>query len=169
MKHSWEVVLKAEDGDQTLPCVLAGLIVKDGITFAGVVVRGYDHIEFVPVNALRHTQSKPRGTPEIRMGVQFEEIWQKYPKRVGKMEAKASFARTVQDDNDFEQILLALSNYLSSSRVKAGFVLDGSRWFKRWQDWTDFKDLSTKAGDETKEERVARLASSIQGSIDDNF
>lgn len=70
----------------------------------------------------------------------FESVWLKYPKRVGKKMAQVHFEASVKTQKDFEDLSLALSNYLSSKRVANGFVQNGSTFFNNWRDWIDYKE-----------------------------
>lgn len=70
----------------------------------------------------------------------FNIIWNKYPKMVGKKMAEKHFAASVKTPKDFEDITKALANYLSSKRVAGGFVQNGATWFNNWRDWVDYKE-----------------------------
>jgi len=65
----------------------------------------------------------------------FDEIYLKYPNRVGKKAALKHFETTVKTEADFKDIQGALNNYLLSDRVKKGFIQNASTWFSNWQDW----------------------------------
>jgi len=70
----------------------------------------------------------------------FEEIWAKYPKRVGKKDAERHFNASVKTEKDWQDINTALKNYLESERVAKGFILNGSTFFNNWRDWVDYKE-----------------------------
>ena len=70
----------------------------------------------------------------------FLAIWQLYPKKVGKNKAFEHFKRTVKTEKDLENTKKALNNYLQTKRVKEGYIQDGKRWFKEWQDWIEYKE-----------------------------
>ena len=72
----------------------------------------------------------------------FESIWARYPSKDGKKRAQACFKATVKTAEDWDKINLALDKYLSSKRVKAGFIKNGSTWFCNWEDWIDWKEPS---------------------------
>ncbi len=67
----------------------------------------------------------------------FEDIWKKYPSKVGRKEALRHFVASVRTDKDQKDIHIALRNYLLSERVSKGFIQDGSKWFNQWRDWID--------------------------------
>lgn len=86
----------------------------------------------------------------------FEEIWKRYPSRVGKSHALRHFKATVSNEEEYTLICRALENYLLSDRVKNAFVQNGSTWFNGWKDWIDFVE-PTKRENETKDQKKARL------------
>lgn len=65
----------------------------------------------------------------------FDILWSKYPNKDGKKEAYRHFKTSVLTDKDFQDIQVALENYLSSEKVKKGFIKNGSTWFNNWRDW----------------------------------
>ena len=65
----------------------------------------------------------------------FEEIWALYPNKIGRKQAYKHFKASVRSDKDFENIHIALKNYIKSDRVGGGFIQNGSTWFNNWQDW----------------------------------
>ena len=65
----------------------------------------------------------------------FESLWTKYPSKVGKRGAEGAFKSSVRTEQDFADINKALNTYINSDRVKAGFVQNGSTWFRNWKDW----------------------------------
>jgi hypothetical protein len=69
----------------------------------------------------------------------FESLWKRYPKRLGKKEALRHFRATVKTDEDWQNINKALDNYLHSKNVKENtqFIQHGSTWFNNWQDWIE--------------------------------
>jgi hypothetical protein len=72
----------------------------------------------------------------------FDFIWDQYPKKKGKPRAIEYFNKSVQTDQDYEDIQKALNNYLKSERVTNGYVKDGQGWFNptEWRGWIDFSD-----------------------------
>lgn len=65
----------------------------------------------------------------------FEEVWLKYPKRVGKKEALRHYKASVKTEKDALDINTALKNYIGSKRVGGGYIQNGSTWFNNWRDW----------------------------------
>lgn len=70
----------------------------------------------------------------------FDDIWKKYPKKVGKKEAIRHFNASVKNEDDFKKINFALDNYLRSERVSKGFTQNASTWFNNWNDWIEYKE-----------------------------
>jgi len=68
----------------------------------------------------------------------FEDIWSKYPNKAGKKAAEKHFISSVLNDQDLKDIGAALKNYLSSVRVKKGYIQNGSTWFNNWRDWVNW-------------------------------
>jgi len=69
--------------------------------------------------------------------ISFEEIWGKYPKKIGKKQSKRHFKSSVKTEEDFKNIGIALSNYLKSKTYNKGFVQNASTWFNNWEDWME--------------------------------
>ena len=67
----------------------------------------------------------------------FEDIYIKYPNKVGKKAAQAHFKATVITEQDWLDIQAALTNYVASERVRKGFIQNASTWFNNWRDWID--------------------------------
>lgn len=70
----------------------------------------------------------------------FEDVWHKYPRRVGKKEALRHFKATVKTGNDLNNIHKALERYLASKNVAKGYVQNGSTWFNDWETWIDYTE-----------------------------
>ena len=93
--------------------------------------------------------------PQVRLGkvsigkdniysAEFEKIWSKYPKRVGKKMAEKHFNASVKNKEDLDRLEKALSNYLSSKRVSNGFIQNGDTFMNNWEDWVDYKEETCK-------------------------
>jgi hypothetical protein len=87
------------------------------------------------VTQSRVDKEKNKKESVVTQQFSFEEIYLKYPNRVGKKEALKHFEATVKTEQDFLDIQTALKNYLLSDRVKKGFVQNASTWFNDWKSW----------------------------------
>jgi hypothetical protein len=76
---------------------------------------------------------------------EFEALWKLYPNKDGRKTAERHFRASVKSDKDIADINKALQNYLSSKKVKEGYIKNGSTWFNNWRDWIDYKE-PTKQG-----------------------
>ncbi len=70
----------------------------------------------------------------------FKDIWERYPKKLGRKSAERHFTASVKSEEDFKNIGTALNNYLKSERVAKGFVQNGATWFCNWADWITFTE-----------------------------
>ncbi len=87
----------------------------------------------------------------------FEEIWRKYPRRVGKKAAKRHFKATVKTGNDLNNINKALETYLASKIVAKGYIQNGSTWFNDWETWIDYTEPIIKTNIQQKYEESLRI------------
>ena len=72
----------------------------------------------------------------------FDTLWEKYPSKDGKTIALRHFNATVLNDQNVSDITKALDNYLSTKRVREGFVKNGSTWFNQWKDFINYTEPS---------------------------
>lgn len=70
----------------------------------------------------------------------FENLWIKYPKKIGKKNAERHFSASVITEQDCKEIEIALEHYLKSERVFKGFIQNADTWFNNWKDWVNFKE-----------------------------
>lgn len=89
---------------------------------------------------VKRTANTSSNTVIDTIAFSFEDIWSRYPKRVGKKEAMRHFIATVKTESDIDNIYLAMENYKKSERVLRGFIQNGSTWFNNWTDWIDYKE-----------------------------
>lgn len=72
----------------------------------------------------------------------FENLWNKYPSKIGKKGALKHFLGSVKDKSSAEKCAIALSNYINSKRVIDGFIQNGSTWFNNWHDWVEYSEVN---------------------------
>ena len=75
----------------------------------------------------------------VKKNDKFEEIWKKYPTKgkIGKKKAEKHFKSSVKTEKEYKNIEECLENYKKSSRVRNGYVQNGSVWFNNWEDWQE--------------------------------
>jgi len=71
---------------------------------------------------------------------QFNILWEKYPKKLGRKAAWRHFKASVKTTNDVDAIYLALKHYLASERVYKKYIQNGATWFNNWRDWVDYEE-----------------------------
>jgi hypothetical protein len=95
---------------------------------------------------------QPKTAIHIDTKYDFESLWLKYPRKLGKHDATLHFKAQVKTDQDYADINKALDNFLQSSQITQGdpkFIPHGSTWFNnRWRDWIDFKEVEIKKVDD---------------------
>ncbi len=91
-----------------------------------------------PVQPKKESEKKPNTPPKTN--VFFEEIWGKYPKRIGKKDALKSFLTSVTTREEYTLIEQALETYKKSERVLNGYIQNGRTWFANWRDWVDYSE-----------------------------
>jgi hypothetical protein len=84
---------------------------------------------------------------EIIRAFSFSDIWKLYPERIGKKAAEKHFKVSVKTQEDWNNINLALQNYLKSEKVSKGFIQNGSTWFNNWTDWIDYTGITKPVKD----------------------
>jgi hypothetical protein len=87
-------------------------------------------------------KDKEKEKDKEKDNIDFEQIWSKYPNKVGRKAAQRHFEVSIKTSEDFIKIKTALKNYLESDRVKKGFIQNGSTWFNDWQGWLEVKTQS---------------------------
>lgn len=72
--------------------------------------------------------------------LEFEEIWNEYPRKLGKREALKHFCASVKSPKDLRDIHRALDHYKASVDVQKGFIQHAKTWFNNWRDWVDYEE-----------------------------
>lgn len=73
--------------------------------------------------------------------VEFEKLWEKYPRRERKKDAVRHFNASVKAEKDLIDIANALDNYLEKINVEKTepkYIQQGGTWFNNWRDWIDY-------------------------------
>lgn len=102
-----------------------------------------DHMENEIVRANRDTSIPDvfnTTTLKRAQAFNFEDVYSKYPSKIGKKAALAHFKASIKNEKDMDDIHTALNNYLKSERVKRGIIQNAATWFNNWRDWIDYED-----------------------------
>ena len=73
----------------------------------------------------------------------FDILWERYPRKIGRRESLRHFVASVKTDEDYQNIKKALENYIRS-RVGQDpkYTKHGSTWFLNWRDWVNIAEGS---------------------------
>lgn len=109
----------------------------------------------------KETITKETTTKE-KSNAHFEELWEKYPRKLGKKLAEEHFKTSVKTEEDLKNITKALDNFLKSSTVKEAikkgdmkYIPYGSTWFNNYsQDWINppKTELQEKESDDSSDD-----------------
>jgi len=92
-------------------------------------------------NAIKESKVKESKEEEIR-GALFMKFWNSYPKQIGMSMAQLTFRATIKTDQDFDDLMAALKNYMQSKEYKGGFIKNGDRWIEDWRGWIPKKRVA---------------------------
>lgn len=84
-------------------------------------------------------ENKKEKTNSASVHFWFEEIWSKYPNRVGKKQAQRHYEATVKSEEDrldCQDALVKYQKHLEENTWKK--PQNGSTWFNNWRDWFDW-------------------------------
>lgn len=66
----------------------------------------------------------------------FDDLWDLYPRKIGRPDALRHYLKTVKTEQDMRRIDLALGYYLDETKnAEMKFIKHGSAWFNSWQNW----------------------------------
>jgi hypothetical protein len=102
---------------------------------------------------------------EEDLDILFETLWSKYPKPLGKKEARRHFDASVKTPEDVAAISVALQNYrvhLANNSTDERFIKHGSTWFNNWREWVDYAPRPTAADGLTSDTAEAEVYSAIE-------
>jgi hypothetical protein len=92
---------------------------------------------------------------------EFEIVWNKYPRRIGRREAYRHFQATVKTPEDLRNIKTALENFLTyhqNAGTKPQFIPHGSTWFNQWLDWVNYQEPAGNNGQEILNQAMKELS-----------
>lgn len=143
--------------------VMAGRFTKEDFGFTGSLPVDY-----------RYKDKKIKGQIDKKIKIQqqkasfdFDAVWSKYPRKLGKDEALAFFKAQVKTEEDYIGIQKALVRFLASDQAKGEmqYIPHGSTWFnKRWRDWLEVESVVVTGKSEAYME-LERMANADRAKI----
>ena len=89
----------------------------------------------------------------LNLKEEFDRIWYRYPRKLGRKEAFRHFKASVKSESDLAAINTALDRFVAqmeAERRPPDKIPYGSTWFNNWQDWIDYKAPPTPEPDKRK-------------------
>jgi len=85
-----------------------------------------------------HMEDRNRDRDE---SILFSNIYEQYPKKIGRKAAERHFNASVKTLRDEADIQKAIANYLKTDNVvkETQYIQNASTWFNNWRDWIDVK------------------------------
>lgn len=75
----------------------------------------------------------------------FNKVWERYPKKLGRKEAERHFYASIKNQKDWLDIQNALDNYIADIRKEhtdPQYVQHGSTWFNNWRDHVAYRGVT---------------------------
>jgi hypothetical protein len=121
------------------------------------------------VDTLSTPCPEPVDRPKVKVEVKdkvkedlFIRLWDKYPKKLGKEDAKRHFDNSVKTAVDEQDIEKALDNYLSHPPSDPKYFQNGSTWFHKWREWAIYVP---PAGVEDQKAKFAEIMRLNRGGV----
>lgn len=70
----------------------------------------------------------------------FNALWEKYPKKLGRKDALRHFLASVHTKADLGLMWEAMETYQATDDYRRGFIKHGSSWFYNWRDYVGYVD-----------------------------
>lgn len=110
---------------------------------------------YIAQNSVSSVPVLENNLPKIDFKKRLEEIYQRYPKKLGKSKGMAKLQRTIKTESDLMALESAITRFISfhdKNLTEKQFVPYWSTWANSWKDWLDpeigtAKDFSQKAED----------------------
>ena len=97
-------------------------------------------------------RKEKKETDSVFSEKEFELVWEKYPKKLGKDDSLKYFKAQVKSDVDFQKMLVAVEKFTNHHKVKnteMQYIPHGSTWFNnRWKDWVDYEEPKINQGNQ---------------------
>jgi hypothetical protein len=66
----------------------------------------------------------------------FDSLYRKYPRKERKNDALKHYRKTVNNEQDRQDIENALDNYVKQKKgIEARYIMQAGTWFNNWKDW----------------------------------
>ena len=78
----------------------------------------------------------------LNLKEEFDRIWYRYPRKLGRKEAFRHFKASVKSESDLAAINTALDRFIAqmeAERRPPDKIPYGSTWFNNWQDWVEYE------------------------------
>lgn len=96
------------------------------------------------VNNVKNKKNKINITAtEIRNW--FDKFWEQYPRKLYKKATVPVFFEKIRDDNDWDKLQIALTNYNKSKDVEDGTIMNAYNWLDSYEDWVDYREPKKKS------------------------
>ena len=105
--------------------------------------------------------------PKIELEKEFEKLWEYYPNKKGKDQAKNKYLLARKQGITYETIAQGLKNYINyikSENVEEKFIKHGSTWFNQ-KCWNDDYKISNQTKGEKVDKQMEILKGVHNGSI----
>lgn len=95
----------------------------------------------------KENNDQPAKPSDHELLIEFEELWQHYPRKQGKAKALEAYKRARKAGVDKTTVLDGITRYnaqIKANKTKSKYIMQGSTWFngKRWED--EYTDQPTK-------------------------
>ena len=103
----------------------------------------------------------------IKFENEFEKIWEYYPNKKGKDQAKNKYISARKNGTTYEEVVQGLKNYLNyikAENVESKYIKHGSTWFNQ-KCWNDDYKISNQTKGEKVDKQMEILKGVHNGSI----
>lgn len=130
---------------ERLPQDSIGKVSKDKDSIVKDSINNGDN---VPVDLLPVPSKSSKKELLAQYEQEFEKIWEHYPNKKGKDQAKNKYISARKDGTTYETVAQGLKNYINyikSENIEPKFIKHGSTWFNQ-KCWNDVYEISKQSG-----------------------
>jgi hypothetical protein len=96
-----------------------------------------------PINGTKD-KDKDKDKEILAIANSFSNIWDRYPKKLGRSDAERHYKKSVLSLTDIDLINKALDKYVAHIADKEPqYIKNGSSWFYQWRDWVNYEEPMT--------------------------